>query len=65
MARAERAVLEALNDGPRPGSELPIPGDVHRERLLLELTHKEKVIRETSDGFERTERGQKMLEAWS
>jgi len=65
MARAERAVLEALSSGPRAADDLPIPDDVHRERLLHELAHKEKVIRADDGRFERTERGTRMLEAWS
>ncbi len=65
MARAERAILEALCDGALAADALPIPGDVLRERLLLELEHKEKVIRAVAGGYERTERGQRMLEDWS
>jgi len=65
MARAEQAVLEALAGGPVRAEELPIPDDVHRERLLHELAHKEKVIRADDGKYERTERGRKMLEAWS
>ncbi|MHC4938423.1 MAG: hypothetical protein ACYTHK_05595 [Planctomycetota bacterium] len=65
MARAERAILEALGEGPLPESDLPIPEDVHRERLLLELAKKEKVIASTDGRYERTERGANMLEAWS
>jgi len=64
MARAERAVLEALAAGPRPRAELPIPDGVHAERLLEEMANKEKVIRACPDGYERTELGQRMLEAW-
>jgi phosphomannomutase len=66
MARAERAVLEALSRGPLPESALPVPGEVHRERLLQEMANKEKVIRLGADGtYERTELGTRMLEAWS
>ncbi len=64
MARAEKAVLEALAAGPRAPDELPIPAGVHAERLLEEMANKEKVIRAGPDGFERTELGQRMLEAW-
>jgi hypothetical protein len=65
MARAEKAVLEALSNGPCAAGDLPIPEGVHRERLLHELAHKEKVIRADDGDFERTERGTSMLEAWS
>jgi len=65
MAQAERAILEALGDGPLPDDRLPIPDGVHRERLLLELQHKEQVIRAGEGGFERTGRGARMLEDWS
>jgi phosphoglucosamine mutase len=64
MARAQRAVLEALAGGPRPRDELPIPDGIHAERLLEEMANKEKVIRACPDGFERTELGRRMLEAW-
>jgi hypothetical protein len=64
MARAEKAVLEALADGPRGRDELPIPEGVHAERLLEEMANKEKVIRACPTGFERTELGRRMLEAW-
>ena len=65
MARAEKGVLEALADGPRAAGELPIPDDVHRERLLEEMANKEKVIRACAAGFERTQLGTRMLEAWA
>jgi phosphomannomutase len=65
MARAERAILEALAEGPRAEADLPIPDGVHSERLLLELSNKEKVIAAENDRYVRTERGAKMLEAWS
>ena len=65
MAKAERAVLDALSDGPLPAGRLPIPEGVHEERLIEELANKEKVIRECAEGFERTELGTKMLEVWS
>ena len=65
MARAERAILLALGDGPVAAEALPVPGDVLRERLMLELEHKEKVIRAVEGGFERTDRGRRMLEDWS
>jgi phosphomannomutase len=64
MARAEKTVLEALATGPRARDELPIPDGVHAERLLEEMANKEKVIRACPDGYERTELGQRMLEAW-
>ena len=64
MACAERAVLEALAGGPRARDELPIPDGIHAERLLDEMANKEKVIRACPDGYERTELGQRMLEAW-
>lgn len=64
MARAERAVLEALAAGPRARDELPIPEGVHAERLLEEMANKEKVIRAGPDGYARTELGRRMLEAW-
>lgn len=64
MARAEKAVLEALAGGPRARDELPIPEGIHAERLLEEMANKEKVIRACPDGFERTELGRRMLEAW-
>jgi len=69
MAVAEKAVLEALADGPRPADGLldglPVPEGVHHERLLEELANKEKVIRLGFGGWERTELGARMLEAWS
>jgi len=65
MAQAERAILEALASGAMAEDALPIPDGVNRERLLLELEHKEKVIRSVDDGFERTERGARMLGDWS
>jgi len=65
MAKAERAILEALQDGIVADASLPIPDGVHRERLLLELEHKEKVLRAVDGGFERTARGTRMLEDWS
>ncbi|MGH7162822.1 MAG: hypothetical protein ACREID_05000, partial [Planctomycetota bacterium] len=65
MARAERAVLEALAGGPLPAGALPIPPGVARERLLEELANKEKVIRPCAGGYERTELGAKAMEAWS
>jgi hypothetical protein len=64
MARAERAVLEALGAGPCARDELPIPDGVHAERLLEEMANKEKVIRAGPNGYERTELGQRMLEVW-
>jgi len=63
MARAERAVLEVLGEGCLPGAELPIPEDVHRERLLEEMAHKEQVIRACAGGYERTPWGARLLEA--
>ena len=65
MAQAEKAVLQALAGGPLPEDKLPIPEGVHAERLLEEMAHKEKVIRACAGGFERTELGTRMLEAWS
>ena len=65
MAQAERAILEALANGAVAEDALPIPDGVNRERLLLELEHKEKVIRSVDEGFERTERGARMLGDWS
>ncbi|MHC4547722.1 MAG: hypothetical protein ACYTEZ_03010 [Planctomycetota bacterium] len=65
MARAEREVLEALADGPRPRAELPIPEGVPAERLLDEMANRERVIRACPDGYERTDLGRRMLEAWS
>ena len=65
MAKAEKAVLEALADGPLAADALPIPDEVHRERLLEELANKEKVIRACSGGYERTPLGERMLEAWA
>ncbi len=64
MARAERAVLEALAAGPLPAASLPIPEGVHRERLLDEMANKEKVIRAVAGGYERTPWGARMMEAW-
>jgi phosphomannomutase len=65
MAQAERAVLGALADGPRPASALPVPKGVHAERLLEELANKEKVIRLRADGtYERTALGARILETW-
>ena len=61
MAKAERAILEALGSG----TTFTVPGDVHEERLLLELEHKEKVIRAVDGGYERTDRGTNMLKGWS
>ncbi len=63
MARAERAILEALRAGP-VASPL-VPEGVHRERLLEELANKEKVIRATPAGYELTPLGARMLEVWS
>lgn len=65
MARAERAVLEALRPGPRAAATLPVPAGVHRERLLEELANKEKVIRACPAGYELTPLGTRMLEAWA
>jgi hypothetical protein len=65
MARAERAVLEALRPGARAAAALPVPGGVHRERLLEELANKEKVIRACPAGYELTPLGARMLEAWA
>jgi hypothetical protein len=66
MARAERAVLEALTGGPLPESALPVPVAVHKERLLQEMANKERVIQLGADGtYERTGLGARMLEAWS
>jgi phosphomannomutase len=65
MARAERAVLEALAKGPLPAERLPVPEGVHRERLLEEMANKEKVVRATPQGYERTDLGTRMLENWS
>ena len=64
MARAEKAVLEALADGPRPAERLEVPPGVLKERLLEELANKEKVIRRCEGGYERTDLGKRMLEAW-
>ena len=64
MARAERGVLEALAGGPLAADALPIPDDVHKERLLEELANKEQVIRRCESGYERTDLGRRMLEAW-
>lgn len=63
MARAERAILEALSGG--PSDALPVPEGVHRERLLEELANKEKVIRACARGYELTPLGARMLEAWA
>ncbi len=63
MARAERAILEALRAG--PAASPPVPEGVHRERLLEELANKEKVIRATQAGYELTPLGARMLEVWS
>lgn len=63
MARAERAVLEALRAG--PAAAPPVPEGVHRERLLEELANKEKVIRAVAVGYELTPLGARMLEAWA
>ena len=41
-----------------------VPRDVHRERLLEEMANKERVIRLGAQGYERTELGTRMLEAW-
>ena len=66
MARAEHAVLEALAGGSLPEGALPIPADVHRERLIEEMANKEKVIRLNPGGaYDRTEFGTRMLEVWS
>jgi phosphoglucosamine mutase len=65
MARAERAILEALRGGPRASAALPVPAGVHRERLLEELANKEKVIRACAAGYELTPLGARMLEAWA
>jgi len=66
MARAERAILDALSGGPLPESALPVPDAVSKERLLQEMANKEKVIQLGADGtYERTELGARMLEAWS
>jgi len=62
MARAEIAVLRALDDGPRGVGELPVPEGVHAERLLEEMANKEKVIRLGRDGYARTALGDRMLE---
>jgi hypothetical protein len=63
MAKAGRAVLEALRAGPRPAP--PVPEGVNRERLLEELANKEKVIRACAAGYELTPLGARMLEVWS
>ncbi len=65
MARAEKAVLEALANGPLTEEQLPIPQGVHRERLVEEMANKARVIRLGADGYERTELGLRMLEARS
>ncbi len=62
MAAAERGVLEALAGGPLPAEKLPIPMGVHRGRLLEEMAKKEKVVRATERGYERTEFGARILE---
>ena len=62
MARAERAILEALRVGPLASP--PVPEGVHKERLLEELANKEKVIRAGAAGYELTPLGARMLEAW-
>ena len=64
MALAERAVLDALADGPRSADALPIPDGVHAERLVEELANKEKVIRACEGGYERTELGDRMAEIY-
>ncbi len=64
MAQAERAVLEALAAGPLPADRLPVPDGVNRERLLDEMANKAKVIRAVAGGYERTEWGKRMMEAW-
>ncbi|MFI5403540.1 MAG: hypothetical protein ACHQ1G_11435, partial [Planctomycetota bacterium] len=63
MARAERAILEALRAGPSEAP--PVPEGVNRERLLEELANKEKVIRACARGYELTPLGARMLEAWA
>ncbi len=63
MAKAERAILEALRAGPSDAP--PVPEGVHRERLLEELANKEKVIRACARGYELTPLGARMLEAWA
>ncbi len=65
MARAELDVLRALEGGAQPDAALTIPSGVNRERLLLEMAVKEKVIRRCEAGYERTELGTRMLEALS
>ncbi|MEE8106970.1 MAG: hypothetical protein V3T86_15655, partial [Planctomycetota bacterium] len=65
MTKAELAVLQATGDGPRAADDLPVPEGVNRERLLLELSTKEKVLAATADGYERTAMGDTMLEALS
>jgi phosphomannomutase len=62
MARAERAVLEALARGPLPAGSIPTPPGVNRERLLEEMAHKAQVVRLTEKGYERTELGARLLE---
>ncbi len=65
MALAELDVLRALDGGARPDEALAVPSGVNRERLLLEMAVKEKVIRRCEAGYERTELGTRMLEALS
>jgi len=65
MAKAERAILEALRGGPKAPAALAVPEGVHRERLLEELANKEKVIRASAAGYELTPLGARMLEVWS
>ncbi|MCZ6573300.1 MAG: hypothetical protein O7C98_09050 [Planctomycetota bacterium] len=66
MARAERAVLEALGSGPLEVDELPVPEGVHKERLLQEMANKERVIELVARRrYARTSLGERMLEAWS
>ena len=55
-------VLEELTDVDLPLS--PIDDMPSVARLLVEMANKEKVIRAGPDGYERTELGQRMLEAW-
>ena len=62
MAAAERGVLEALAAGPLPADALPVPLGVHKGRLLDEMANKEKVVRATERGYERTEFGARLLE---
>ena len=65
MAQAEREILEVLENGPVPSAELPIRKNVNQERLLVELASREKVIKLTEKGYERTPLGSRMLERWS